>query len=122
MPKRSGLIISVVTGLVSAALAFVSVPSAHAVQYATSKSPYWRVGDVNKDLSSLCQRRLFNQMRHMSLHIGYIGGVGKGITGIAKKGWNLHDPTNVGVPGLTYHFFNDGYSNCKVFTAGQPTR
>ncbi len=93
-----------------------------ATQYATSKSPYWRVGDVNKALSALCQKRLFNQVRHHRLYIGYLGGKGTGTTGIAKKCWNLFDPTNVGIPGLTYHFFNDGSSNCKVYTAGKPER
>ena len=93
---------------------------AQAAQYATSKSPYWRVGNINKDLSALCQKRLFNQIRRLNLHIGYLGKVGKGVTGVAQKYWNLKDPTNSGVPGLTYHFFNDGFSNCKVFSAGKP--
>jgi len=91
-------------------------------QYATSKSPYWRVGVINKDLSALCQKRLFNQVRRLNLNIGYLGKVGKGITGVAQKYWNLKDPTNIGIDGLTYHFFNDGFSNCKVFTAGKPGR
>ena len=103
-------------------MASVLMADARAGQYATSKSPYWRVGDINKDLSNLCQKRLFNQVRKLNLHIGYLGNVGKGVTGVAKKYWNLKDPTNVGVPGLTYHFYNDGHSNCKVYLAGKPEK
>ena len=103
-------------------MVFAGSPDAHAGQYATSKSPFWKVGDINKVLSSLCRKRQFNQIRHFTLHIGYLGKVGQGITGIAKKGWNLYDPTNIGIRGLTYHFFNDGVSNCKVYTAGKPER
>lgn len=117
-PKMSLCALALVAGL------FVCLNAAPvtAAQYATSKSPYWRVGDINKDLSNLCQKRLFNQVRRLNLHIGYLGKQGQGVTGIAQKYWNLNDPTNVGIPGLTYHFFNDGHSNCKVFTAGKPER
>ncbi|MEX2449466.1 MAG: hypothetical protein WD407_01270 [Rhodospirillales bacterium] len=122
MPRLSNWKSLGTVGFFLAAMIAAAVVPVQSAQYATSKSPYWRVGDVNEKLSSLCQRRLFNQVSHLQWHIGYIGGPGKGVTGIAKKGWNLSDPTNVGVPGITYHFFNDGYSNCKVYTAGQATR
>ena len=111
-----------VVAVLTAVLSFAGVTASHAGQYATSKSPYWRVGDINSALSTLCQKRLFNQVRQLNVHIGYLGKVGKGVTGVAQKYWNLKDPTNVGIPGLTYHFFNDGYSNCKVFTAGKAER
>ncbi|MGY8991730.1 MAG: hypothetical protein ACKVHL_09085 [Rhodospirillales bacterium] len=121
--QKSWLVACVIPGVLSGFLAMsTGVNDAQAAQYATSKSPYWRVGVINKNLSALCQKRLFNQVRRLNLHIGYLGKVGKGVTGVAQKYWNLKDPTNIGVDGLTYHFFNDGFSNCKVFTAGKPGR
>jgi len=116
------MLYAVVLAVLVTAVQFAGVTASHAGQYATSKSPYWRVGDINKDLSTLCQKRLFNQVRRLNLHIGYLGKIGKGVTGVAQKFWNLNDPTNAGIPGLTYHFFNDGFSNCKVFTAGKAER
>jgi hypothetical protein len=41
----------------------------------------------------------------------------RGMTGVAKYGWNLHDPRGKALPDMTYHFINDGYSDCKVFVA-----
>ena len=57
-------------------------------------------------------------MRDLQLRIGFNGPVGQGTTGVAQKGWNLRDPGNLGLPGFTFHFFNDGYSNCRVYVAG----
>ena len=117
--QQSWLAACVLSGFIMLCTGFTV---AQAGQYATSKSPYWRVGDINKVLSNLCQKRLFNQVRRLNLRIGYLGKVGKGVTGIAQKYWNLKDPTNISISGLTYHFYNDGFSNCKVFTAGKGER
>jgi hypothetical protein len=38
---------------------------------------------------------------------------------MGKKGWNLDDPLGLARDGFTYHFFNDGLSDCTVFVAGQ---
>ncbi len=125
-PQRSLLVKCVLAGFVGLIIVFGvgfgAIDKSHAGQYATSKSPYWKVGDINEALSTLCQKRLFNQVRQLTLHIGYLGTFGKGVTGVAQKYWNLKDPTNAGIPGLTYHFYNDGYSNCKVYTAGKAER
>jgi len=89
-------------------------------QYATSKSKLSQVGDLNPKLSRLCRRGQFKQRKVLRLSIGYVGEDGRGITGIAKPGWNLYDPTGAGDPDYTYHFYNQGYSNCRVYEARTP--
>jgi len=91
-------------------------------QYAVSNSPYWRVGTLNRALSAACQRGEFGQRQHMRLTIGFVGNRGRAVTGIATSTWNLHDPRKLAQPETTYHFFNQGYSNCKVYTAPIPRR
>ena len=86
-------------------------------QYARSTSPYWHVGQYNDTLSEACQRNFFNQKKIQNLNIGYHGDRGMGVTGIATRDWNLRDPMGLAKPNITYHFFNDGYSNCKVYVA-----
>jgi len=87
-------------------------------EYATSKSPYWAVGSLNPLLSDACQAREFNQIVPFKLTIGFQGPEGMAIVGVAKMGFNLYDPRRLAQPGFTYHFFNDGLSNCRVFLAG----
>lgn len=89
-------------------------------EYATSRSPVYQVGDYNGQLSRLCRRGLFKQRKILRLSIGYIGPNGQGITGIAQRGWNLYDPTGVAIDERTYHFFNQGFSNCRVYVAVTP--
>ena len=91
-------------------------------QYATSKQPYWNVGKLDKQLSSACQRGEFRQRKSLFLSIGYTGNKGQGITGIAKSNWNLIDKRGLAKPDMTYHFFNQGYSNCTVYAARTPRR
>ena len=91
-------------------------------QYATSQSPYWAVGNVSKELSIACREGNFRQRKYLYYSIGYLGKKGRGITGIAKKGWNLFDPMGLARSEYTYHFFNQGYSNCKVFVAKTPQK
>lgn len=92
------------------------------LQYGRSAAPFWDVGEPDSDLTRLCRRGRFNQRANNSYYIGYIGGAnpGRGYTGIAKRGYNLYDPEGRAAPGFTYHFFNDGYSNCKVYVAPDP--
>lgn len=92
------------------------------LQYGHSTAPFWKVGTPDPDLSRLCRQGLFNQRAHTEYYIGYHGreNPGRGYTGIAKRGWNLRDPTGQAKPDTTYHFFNDGYSNCKVYSAPDP--
>jgi len=107
-------------------VSFFLMPHAYALkqkvkgEYASSKSPYWNVGKYDKTLSIACQRREFLQRKNNRWSIGYYGRDGKGITGIASLGFNLIDKKNLARPGYTYHFFNQGYSNCKVFQAQIP--
>ncbi|MDA0997174.1 MAG: hypothetical protein O2944_03080 [Proteobacteria bacterium] len=89
-------------------------------EYARSKLPLHKVGALNKSLSALCGRGLFRQRGDLRLSIGYDGKKGYGITGIAKSDYNLYDPTNVAEPDKTYHFYNQGYSNCRVYVAKTP--
>jgi len=92
------------------------------IQYGRSTAPFWQVGAPDADLTRLCRRGQFNQRSHDGFYIGYHGpeNPGRGYTGIAKQNYNLIDPTGQAEPGVTYHFFNDGYSNCKVYTAPDP--
>lgn len=89
-------------------------------EYAQSRQPVYRVGDLNQKLSALCRRGMFKQRKPYRLSIGYVGERGQGITGIAQLGWNLYDPTGAAEPERTYHFFNQGYSNCRVYVAVTP--
>lgn len=85
--------------------------------YATSTAPYWEVGKIDNDLSRLCTLGSFNQKRVAQVYIQFTGKKGRGITGIAKRDFNLRDPQNRAVDGKTYHFFADGTSQCKVYVA-----
>ncbi len=96
----------------------VPAPPLAAGEYAQSKRPYWDVGTLNVSLSGACRRGVFNQIKPFRLTIGFRGRQGMAIVGIAKMGYNLYDPTGLAQPGFTYHFFNDGISNCRVFIAG----
>jgi len=89
-------------------------------QYSTSKKPYWSVGVFDRRLSDACRRGDFLQRRVGSYSIGYIGKRGRGITGVASKRWNLIDPYGFSKPNFTYHFKNQGFSNCKVYVAKIP--
>jgi len=112
--------------LLSGILILMFGTSAHAVkqrvrgEYASSKSPYWNVGAYSKALSIACQNGDFLQRKNIRWSIGYYGNKGKGITGIASLGFNLIDKKNLARPGYSYHFFNQGYSNCKVYQAQIP--
>ena len=90
---------------------------AGSTKYKNTKQPYWGVGQYNSALSDACRRHEFNQKKVQNLNIGYSGKRGMGVTGIATQAWNLHDPRGLAEVNITYHFFNDRYSNCKVYVA-----
>lgn len=90
--------------------------------YAYSSAPYRLVGDLDKTLSHACQRREFSQKRQYRYIIGFIGREGRAITGIATTDWNLYDPGGLARAQMTYHFFNDGFSDCAVYVSPQPRR
>ena len=108
-----------VTAAVAAVVAMIIVAgnSADAGRYARSERPFWHVGQFDADLTDACRRSQFNQIHDQRHHIGFTGENGHGTVGFAKLGWNLRDPLGLARPGVTYHFFNDGHSNCKVFVA-----
>jgi hypothetical protein len=91
---------------------------AAADRYARSNSPYWKVGRLDPALTQACRKLQFNQRNVFSPYIGFTGERGRGSTGMGKKGWNLDDPFGLAREGFTYHFFNDGLSDCTVFVAG----
>ena len=101
-------------------VALITTGSAAADEYARTYHPYWRVGTLDRELSAACRKMRFNQVYAHRTHIGFHGDDGPAITGVATKEWNLRDPQRLAVKGLTYHFYNDGFSNCKVFVAGTP--
>ncbi len=88
--------------------------------YAYSLSPYRLVGNLNSRLSYACRKREFSQKRQFRYIIGFVGKSGRAITGIATTNWNLYDPRNLADEGMTYHFYNDGYSDCEVYVYPQP--
>ncbi len=102
----------------TAALALLPARPSPAGEYTQSERPYWEVGTLNVSLSGACRRSRFNQIEPFRTTIGFRGPQGMAIVGIAKVGYNLYDPDGLAQPGFTYHFFNDGMSNCRVFIAG----
>ena len=98
-------------------LMMTQIASSGSAKHMNSKQAYWSVGQYNRALSDACRRHEFNQKKVQNLNIGYSGQTGKGVTGIATQEWNLHDPSGLAEGDITYHFFNDRYSNCKVYVA-----
>lgn len=105
--------------VVTIALGISTPARAQGAIYAWTNDSFWNVGRLDKELSALCRRNAFNQIQKNRLKIWYTGkdNIGRGTTGVAKYGWNLHDPNGVALPDVTYHFINDGYSDCTVFVA-----
>ena len=117
MKKNSARnILRVIIGLGSA-LMLDQIAFAGSAKYTRSKEAYWNVGQYNSVLSDACRRHNFNQKKIQNLNIGFSGKSGRGVTGIATRGWNLHDPDGLAEINITYHFFYDRYSNCKVYVA-----
>lgn len=117
-PLRAMLMSCLAVVLLAAVTAMPAAPAeAGSKRYAISRSDLARVGRLDRKLTAACRRHRFNQERDLRLYIGYIGPRGRGTTGVAKKGWNLRDPLNLARRGETYHFKNDGFSNCRVYVA-----
>jgi len=106
-------------------LAAVSGGESHAINskgtyvYATSTLPKESVGLFDPVLSQACQLREFNQRRAYYMVIRFNGNKSPGLSGIATTDWNLYDPKRLAAPRMTFHFFNDGYSNCRVYVSPQ---
>ena len=89
-------------------------------EWAQSKAALYKVGDYNAELSRLCRKGIFRQRKILRLSIGFLGDKGYGVTGIAQQGYNLYDPTGASEPNRTYHFYSQGFSNCRVYVAVTP--
>jgi len=87
--------------------------------YATSTLPKESVGLFDPVLSQACQRQQFNQTRAYYMVIRFVGPKSPGVSGIATTDWNLYDPRGLAAPRMTFHFFHDGYSNCRVYVSPQ---
>lgn len=96
--------------LVFYAKAVYGGPYAYAVNSRISQ-----VGVLDRDLSKLCRLNLFNQKKKLTKYIFYYKN--KALTGIATKEWNLRDKRGKAQDQITYHFYNDGWSNCLVYRA-----
>ena len=121
-PRKPGRIVRGGATAMAAVAAVVTVivvagNSAEAGRYARSERPFWHVGHLDANLTTACRRSQFNQIHDQRHHIGFTGENGSGTVGFAKPGWNLRDPLGLARPGVTYHFFNDGHSNCTVYIA-----
>ena len=106
-----------VAGLTGIALMMVAPGLSMAAKYLSTRQPMRNVGTLDPELSIACQHHTFNQQKVQNLLIGYIGKSGRGITGIATKQYNLRDPQGLARDDMTYHFYNDGYSDCQVYAA-----
>lgn len=102
------------------ALAILLPAPADAGRHAVSQRPHWEVGALDAELSRACRRQHFNQIVDHRLFIAYAGDRGTGVTGVAKRGWNLRDPEGRAAPDATYHFADDGLSTCRVYVAREP--
>ena len=87
-----------------------------------STKPYWQVGNIDPILTAACRRGEFGQNKVNLTTIGFVGAQGRSMTGIATSNWNLVDRNRLAKPNMSYHFFNEGYSNCKVYTWPSPRR
>lgn len=121
--KQTALLLALISaiGLTSINEAGATTRSDKA-QYGRTTSPYWVIGTPDKHLSRACQRREFSQKRQLRYTIAFVGTKGRALTGIATINWNLFDPKGFAEPLKTYHFYNDGLSNCAVYVSPQPLR
>jgi hypothetical protein len=87
-----------------------------------SPKPYWEVGKIDPFLTAACRRGEFGQNKVKLTTIGFIGQRGRSVTGMATSNWNLVDRKRLAKPNMSYHFFNEGYSNCKVYSWPSPPR
>lgn len=85
-------------------------------QYGYSSDQFYKIGNMSQELSKLCRVGQFNQRRIGEYYTAF-GGDSRNILGIAKKNYNLYDPTGKADEAKTYHFYNDGTSQCKVYVA-----
>jgi hypothetical protein len=81
-----------------------------------SPLPYWKVGDIDRDLSKLCSLGQFNQRVPFKFSGQFVGGTGPYMLGGTKgTGLNLFDPQGKRDEAYDYWFLRDRTSACIVF-------
>jgi hypothetical protein len=88
------------------------------VNVSTSQLPYWEVGVLDSNLSTLCANGRFNEAQLYAYRIVFNGPIGPGVVGVAKTGWNLSDIARAAEPDTSYYFYRDKTTNCQVFKWG----
>jgi hypothetical protein len=83
-----------------------------------SQLPYWEVGVLDADLSTLCANGRFNLLDLYAFNFVFNGPVGPGVMGVAKSDWNLSDPAHAGRPATSYYFLRDRTTDCQVYRWG----
>ncbi|SRR5258708_22748754 len=108
--------------LVIAVLALLLAPAAHAQKLGTnirySQLPYWEVGVLDPELSTLCANGRFNQLELYAFNYVFNGPVGPAVLGVATNAWNLSDPGHIAKAKSSYYFLRDRTTNCQVFRWG----
>ena len=99
-------------------LSICMVPGALAQNIRYSSLPYWEVGVLDPQLSTLCSGGQFNMADAHAFSYVFRGSVGSAVLGVAKTDWNLVDTSGAAKPGTSYYFLRDRTTNCQVFRWG----
>lgn len=86
------------------------------IKVTRSPLPYWKVGDIDRDLSKMCSLGQFNQRIPYKFSGQFVGPSGSSLVGGTKgTGLNLFDPQGKRDEAYDYWFFRDRTSACIVF-------
>ena len=86
----------------------------------TSKSPYWKVGPLDQNLSRACALGQFNVADPTRWEAYFGGPEGTETLVIAKgTGANLVDPHRLAKRKEDYFFRNHGTTDCEVYVGGR---
>jgi hypothetical protein len=86
------------------------------IKVTRSPLPYWKVGDIDRDLSKMCSLGQFNQRIPYKFSGQFVGPTGSSLVGGTKgTGLNLFDPQGKRDEAYDYWFFRDRTSACIVF-------
>ena len=106
--------------LLALVLALLAAPPASAEVLLTSKSPYWKVGPRDQNLSRMCGMGRFNVASPERWTAHFVGKEGADTLVVAKgTGENLRDPEKKAKPKEAYFFRNHGTTDCEVFVGGR---
>lgn len=86
----------------------------------TSKSPYWKVGPLDQNLSRACSLGRFNVVDPSRWEAYFGGKEGNETLVIAKgTGANLIDPGHLAKRKEDYFFRHHGTTRCEVYVGGR---